>query len=124
LFPVLVSCLWGLSTPFLQLQSKGIEYVRDEKKGWLINWLRELGFIFLNWKYMVPFACNQLGSILFVFALQSYDLSLIVPFVNSLTFVFVFIGDVMVADAKVNLPTATGIILIASGIALCIYSKL
>ncbi|KAI1287670.1 putative transmembrane protein [Halotydeus destructor] len=123
LFPVFVSAIWGLSTPFLRKQSKGIENVRDPNRNWFYNFYKELRFLVTNYKYLAAFLTNQLGSILFVFALGMFDLSLVVPLVNSMTFIFVFIGDLLLHEAKLDKLTFSGVFLIASGIAVSLYSK-
>ncbi|CAM4726181.1 unnamed protein product [Leuciscus chuanchicus] len=83
---LLVAILWGGTNPFLKKGSEGIEGVQRDNK--LLQFLAEIKFLFLNLKYLVPFLLNQSGSIVFYFTLASTDLSLAVPMVNSLTFLF------------------------------------
>ena len=57
-------------------------------------------------QYMGPFLINQLGSILYYFTLQNVDLSLAVPVVNSLTFLFTalsgrILGEVQIHKSKI-----------------------
>jgi len=80
--------------------------------------------MFLNWKYLALFICNQLGSVLYVVSLKDNDLSFIVPFVNSMTFVFVLIGDFLLGEAKFNKLTSFGVAMIVTGIAISIQTKL
>lgn len=54
---------------------------------------------------MIPFILNQLGSLIYIFALQSTNLSIAVPIANSLTFVFTaltahFIGENSATKSK------------------------
>uniref|UniRef100_A0A8C1APQ6 Transmembrane protein 234 n=1 Tax=Cyprinus carpio carpio TaxID=630221 RepID=A0A8C1APQ6_CYPCA len=83
---LLVAILWGGTNPFLKKGTEGIERVQKDNK--LLQFLAEVKFLFLNIKYLIPFLLNQSGSLVFYFTLASTDLSLAVPMVNSLTFLF------------------------------------
>lgn len=53
-------------------------------------------------QYIVPFLVNQCGSLLYVFALGTTDLSLAVPVTNSLTFVFTAITGWLKGEEKAH----------------------
>ena len=117
--PVAVALLWGLTTPFLRDGSHGIREVGSEGQSWWRNHLQELKFL-LRWQvqtrclllcpsmpvivcflvqYLVPFLLNQCGSVLYIRVLSGDQLSIVVPLVNSLTFVFVFLADVLTSKS-------------------------
>ena len=76
LYLLLVSVLWGGTNPFLKA---GAEASADSKlkaagssregSGFLMSLGRELLCTFTNYKFIIPFAVNQMGSILFVYLL-------------------------------------------------------
>ncbi|XP_055531379.1 uncharacterized protein LOC129722150 isoform X3 [Wyeomyia smithii] len=83
---VLVALFWGATNPFIRRGSLGYNNLKSPTKlGQL--WL-ELCFLLSRWQYLLPLALNQFGSVIYVFALQRSELSLVVPMANSLTFVF------------------------------------
>ncbi|XP_076340302.1 transmembrane protein 234 isoform X9 [Tachypleus tridentatus] len=60
---IVVSALWGLSTPWLRQGSAGIEHVNYDSA--IKQWLAELWFLATNWRYVIPFLVNQSGSVLY-----------------------------------------------------------
>ncbi|XP_076340293.1 transmembrane protein 234 isoform X4 [Tachypleus tridentatus] len=93
---IVVSALWGLSTPWLRQGSAGIEHVNYDSA--IKQWLAELWFLATNWRYVIPFLVNQSGSVLYAATLGVTDLSVAVPLTNALTFIFItvygrFLGE-------------------------------
>ena len=82
---------------------------------------------------------NQSASILFIYVLSGRDVSIIVPLVNALNFVFVFIGDVFIGSCSFSksksiemyyfilikrfVGSMFGLLMVISGLILCISSK-
>ncbi|XP_035208334.1 transmembrane protein 234 homolog [Stegodyphus dumicola] len=71
LWLIIVAAIWGLSTPLLRHGSAGIENVSADNL--LSQWLAELKFLILNWKYIFPFLINQSGSAVYALALGSAE---------------------------------------------------
>uniref|UniRef100_H3HB45 BCNT-C domain-containing protein n=1 Tax=Phytophthora ramorum TaxID=164328 RepID=H3HB45_PHYRM len=74
--------------------------------------------------FVLPFALNQSGSVVYVYLLGSADISNAVPICNSLTFVFTAITSRLLGE-KPQRPasTYTGMVLILLGVAICFNSK-
>lgn len=88
--------LWGCTNPFIKLGSQGIEQINTGSSAKNI-WL-ELKTIALRLKYWVPFLLNQSGSVLYVWTLQSCNITAAVPVANSLTFAFTAITGYMLGE--------------------------
>lgn len=115
------SFLWGITNPLLKKGSSGIEVVAGD--GFLATILLKIKFIFSQWKFFVPFFINQLGSVAYFFALKSTNISIGVPVVNSLTLVITSISGNLVAQENYNLKTILGMLLIVSGVSLCVLDS-
>ncbi|CAM9800528.1 unnamed protein product [Chrysoparadoxa australica] len=74
---LVVSCLWGVTNPFLRAGT-------SEQEGGLVAQLSSLGKV----KALVPYGLNQLGSLLFCYVLSARPLSLAAPVCNGAAFVF------------------------------------
>ncbi|TRY86804.1 hypothetical protein DNTS_020525, partial [Danionella cerebrum] len=118
---LLVSILWGCTNPFLKKGTEGIEGIQRGNK--LQQILAELRFLFFNLKYLVPFLLNQSGSLFFYFTLASTDLSLAVPVVNSLTFLFTVLMGKLLGEEFGGNRAILGMFLIVSGVTLCIITS-
>lgn len=83
---ICVGLLWGCTNPFIRLGSEGIENINSgssSKNLWL-----ELKMIGMRLKYWIPFLLNQMGSVVYVWTLQTSNIIVAVPVANSLTFAF------------------------------------
>ncbi|XP_016325398.1 transmembrane protein 234-like isoform X2 [Sinocyclocheilus anshuiensis] len=118
---LLVAILWGGTNPFLKKGTEGIEGVQKDNK--LLQFLAEIKFLFLNIKYLVPFLLNQSGSLVFYFTLASTDLSLAVPMVNSLTFLFTLLMGKLLGEEFGGKRAVLGMLLIMSGVTVCVLSS-
>ncbi|XP_067242669.1 transmembrane protein 234 [Chanodichthys erythropterus] len=116
-----VAILWGGTNPFLKKGTEGIEGVQRDNK--LLQFLAEVKFLFLNFKYLVPFLLNQSGSLMFYFTLASTDLSLAVPMVNSLTFLFTLLMGKLLGEEFGGKRALLGMLLIMSGVTVCVLSS-
>ncbi|KAK6035763.1 hypothetical protein COOONC_26732 [Cooperia oncophora] len=54
----------------------------------LLSPIIDLTNLFLNWRFSIPFIVNQTASILFVMLVSRFPVSVVVPCVNALQFVF------------------------------------
>lgn len=118
---VLVALLWGITNPLMKKGGEGIEKIKQSNL--LLQFLAELKHLFLNWKYLLPFILNQSGSVLFYVTLASSELSLVVPVVNSLTFLFTTITGKALGEDIGGKGTVVGMILVLAGVSLCILDK-
>jgi len=116
-----VAALWGATNPLLKRGSKGIKKVKQNNV--LLQFLFELKFLILNWRYMMPFLANQSGSVIFYLTLASVDLSLAVPITNSLTFIFTGVTGKLFGEPIGGKGTYIGALLVTMGVTLCVYSK-
>lgn len=118
---LVVSLLWGMSTPFLRKGSEGIEKIRH--KNFFKQWFAELWFLATRWKYALPFLVNQSGSAFYIMTLASTDLSLAIPLTNSLTFVFVTLVGRYLGEEGDNVISYIGMILVITGVTLCVADR-
>jgi drug/metabolite transporter (DMT)-like permease len=58
--------------------------------------------LFLNWKFVVPFVLNQLGSVAYAAAISSADISLVLPLCNALTLVVTAITARLLGERSLN----------------------
>ncbi|KAK0422226.1 hypothetical protein QR680_007444 [Steinernema hermaphroditum] len=118
-----VSAMWGATNPFLR---KGAQHTsansRNECKCKIVKPLIDLKNLVMNWRFFIPFALNQSASVLFVVLLAHMPLTVVVPCVNALTFVFTAIVGQLVGEEKICMETLLGTTLIVAGIALTLVS--
>lgn len=118
---VIVAMFWGITNPLLRLGSKGVEKVSSEQ--FMMKIVQECIFLARNWKYTIPFLINQSASVLYFWTLANTELSVAVPVVNSLTFIFTVVAGVILKE-RLDRQTLFGSILITIGIVLCIFGKM
>ncbi|XP_034479985.1 transmembrane protein 234 homolog isoform X2 [Drosophila innubila] len=92
-----VGLLWGVTNPFIRLGSQGIECVKDTGSRYR-NFIAELRMIGSRLNYWIPFGLNQCGSLLYVWTLQSANITIAVPVANSLSFVFTAITGYLLGE--------------------------
>jgi len=90
----------------------------------VIKFIMEMYFLLTNWKFIVPFALNQIGSVLYVRLLGTSDISMALPICNSLTFLFTAATSSFLGEKALTKRTVAGMALILLGIGICVYSKL
>lgn len=118
---MLVGLLWGATNPFLKKGSVGIEKVKHSNK--FVQFLLELKFLALNWRYMLPFVVNQLGAVVYYVTVGRADITLAVPITNSLTFLFTTLVGLCLGEPSSSALTYLGSIFVMCGVALCVLSK-
>jgi len=130
---LLVALLWGTTNPFLNRASKptgtagdqagaattGAAAAPDAATPGLLSLLR-------NWRFVLPFALNQLGSVLYLSCLSSLSLSVAVPAVNALTMLLTALTAWALGErsaGKINKRVMAGMVLILVGVSVCIISE-
>ena len=90
-----VGTLWGTTNAFMEsgtAEEKKPEQKKDTKEGsFMSKMFGDLGNLFANWRFLLPFGLNQLASLLNNFVVAGNDLSIAVPSVNCITFIVTFI---------------------------------
>ncbi|KAI5860136.1 hypothetical protein GGS23DRAFT_250775 [Durotheca rogersii] len=131
---LLVGLAWGFTTPFIRRAAKDHNppahplLERDDVKA---SWIRSrlYGAFFAvvdllrNPRYAVPLLINLTGSVWFFLLIGQAELSLTVPIVNTLAFLFTVLGDWWVDEKAISRDTWIGMALSICGIALCVHSK-
>ncbi|EHL00407.1 integral membrane protein [Glarea lozoyensis ATCC 20868] len=131
---LIVGLAWGFTTPFIRraavhhnppahpiLQRPSI------KSSWLRTKIYSTFFgvtdLLRNWRYALPLVINLTGSIWFFLLIGKAELSLMVPIVNTLAFLFTVLGEWWVERKVIGRDTWIGMTLSLIGIALCVQSK-
>ena len=71
----------------------------------------------------MPFVLNQLGSVLFCYALSLSRVSLVVPIVNAGTFLITAVVSSALGERGLSPMSCVGIVLIATGSALMLIES-
>jgi len=131
---LLVGVAWGFTTPFIRRAAKDHKppehslLVRDDvQASWLKRRLYGAFFavvdLLRNPRYAIPLLINLTGSVWFFLLIGQAELSLTVPIVNTLAFLFTVLGDWWVDRKVISMETWMGMALSLGGIGLCVYSK-
>ncbi|XP_070507827.1 transmembrane protein 234 homolog [Chironomus tepperi] len=119
---VITAILWGITNVLLKKNSKGIKDIKIENSR-VKQILAELKYLATNWKYFTTFGVNQLGSILYFYALnQKSSLSVAVILTNSLTMLITSITSIILEKHKISLRILLGGILVTLGSSLICIS--
>lgn len=86
-----VGAFWGCTNPLLKRGSQGIDEAGKGAKGPAGKWVAELLFLLTRWQWLLPFAINQCGSLVYYVTLGTADLAMAVPISNSVTFLWTFL---------------------------------
>jgi drug/metabolite transporter (DMT)-like permease len=114
---MLVALLWGTTNPCINRASKDKQADASAPPPGLLPLLR-------NWRFVVPFLLNQLGSLLYLGCLSSLSLSFAVPTVNALSMLLTAVtAHVLGERNKINKRIAAGMVLMLAGICTCILSE-
>merc|ERR1712137_315931 len=103
--------------------SKGITAMKKYNNP-ILQVLYEFWFLFTRWQYVVPYLINISGSVLFYYSLASMEMSLVVPVVNSLTFIFTQIVSMLLGEETGTSRTFFGIGSVILGVSICVWSGL
>ena len=123
---LLVGTLWGTTNAFMesgtvQKPEKKEKVPHKEGEGFLAKLFGDLGNLFANWRFLLPFGLNQLASLLNNFVVAGNDLSIAVPSVNCVTFIVTFITQrLLKKESLVDIRFFAGVALIMAGMYLCL----
>ncbi|KIH94491.1 integral membrane protein [Sporothrix brasiliensis 5110] len=131
---LLVGIAWGFTTPFIRRAARDHKppphplLERADIQASTVK-RRVYGAVFAvvdllrNPRYAVPLLLNLTGSVWFFLLIGQAELSLTVPIVNTLAFLFTVIGEWWVESKVISRDTCIGMALSLCGIALCVHSK-
>ncbi|PHH68700.1 hypothetical protein CDD82_341 [Ophiocordyceps australis] len=128
---ILVGLAWGLTTPFIRRAAREAPPAEAEAETEAASGLRlrikkrcKAAIDLLRRPaYLIPLLLNLTGSVWFFLLIGQAELSLTVPIVNTLAFLFTVLGEWYVEGKVISKSTGLGMLLSLSGIALCVYSK-
>ncbi|AEO57106.1 hypothetical protein MYCTH_2302915 [Thermothelomyces thermophilus ATCC 42464] len=131
---LLVGLAWGFTTPFIRRAAKdhrpGAHPLLDLPAVRRSPLRRRACAAFFavvdllrNPRYAVPLLLNLTGSVWFFLLVGRAELSLTVPIVNTVAFLFTVIGEWWVEGKVISRETMIGMLLSVGGIALCVQSK-
>jgi len=114
---MLVALMWGTTNPCINRASRDKQADAAAPPPGLLSLLR-------NWRFVVPFLLNQLGSLLYLGCLSSLSLSFAVPTVNALSMLLTAVTAHALGERnRINKRIAVGMILMLAGICTCILSE-
>ena len=118
---VLVSMLWGITNAFMH---KGTKIKNNNVKlsdNILVRIFQQSIFFLKNWKFTLPFALNQSGSILYMWVLgdKNINISSAVPICTALTSLFTAITAYILGEQRFEFNVIIGLLLIIIGTIFC-----
>ncbi|ORZ35814.1 hypothetical protein BCR44DRAFT_61075 [Catenaria anguillulae PL171] len=113
---IATSILWGCTTPFIRRGAAGVESVRHRGK------IAELIFLATSWRYILPLGLNLCGSLAFVKALQSADLAMASPLINSLALALTWLTGCALGENIMSSRALAAVTLVGFGSLLCATS--
>ncbi|KAK2609294.1 hypothetical protein QQS21_002229 [Conoideocrella luteorostrata] len=131
---ILVGLAWGLTTPFIRRAARSHQppphavletpSVKDHLlRSKLYGAFFSVIDLLRNPRYAVPLLLNLTGSIWFFLLIGQAELSLTVPIVNTMAFLFTVLGEWWVEGKVISRDTGVGMLFSLVGIALCVQSK-
>ncbi|ORX44924.1 hypothetical protein DM01DRAFT_1340235 [Hesseltinella vesiculosa] len=118
---LLVAVCWGATNPLIKAGSQGLETVSAKyPEGGIKKNIAEWKYLLTRWQYVLPLAMNLSGSVVYYYTLGKNDMSLTVPIVNSLTFVFSIIAGHFLGEQFGGKDVWLGIGLVLLGTGICI----
>lgn len=137
-----IACLWGCSNPFLNRSGR-----TSIKKSHIIStsksnttttsptphrtlttqirrFASDIYALLCDWRFLLPLAANQCGSLLYIKLLSDTDLSVAMPLTNGLTFITTAITSYMLRETQsVDVYTLAGGAFILAGFAVSLSGK-
>ncbi|CAJ0595979.1 unnamed protein product [Cylicocyclus nassatus] len=115
-----VGFLWGATNPLLRLGSKSTPQVMGDAQTLsvcrrLLAPLFDLTALLMNWRFSIPFIVNQSASILFVMLVSRYPVSVVVPCVNALQFVFTAVAGHLIGERMLDRRRCMGVTTVIAG---------
>ncbi|RPB27851.1 hypothetical protein L211DRAFT_833835 [Terfezia boudieri ATCC MYA-4762] len=130
---LLVGAAWGMTSPFMR--KAAVNYVplkravfEDPSVGVVKKFFLKIIYAVFDLlrrpSYAIPLLINLTGSIWFFLLIGQAELSLTVPIINSVAFLFTVLGEYLAEGKGVERDTWAGMAMVCGGIALCVQSKL
>jgi len=126
---VLVGAFWGCTNPFMrkgfaEKKSANKKERADVDARGVKSYVGKHLLVLANVRVWLPYLINQMGSLLYYKTLASSNLTLSVPICNATAMVFSSITSALLGE-RVDRPgrAAVGVILVLSGVAVCMYSS-
>jgi hypothetical protein len=121
----LVAVAWGVTNPFLSRAgrnalSRGQQESEGARPGLCGRLRREVLALLGSWRFLVPYAVNQLGSALYLRALAQTKMSTVVVLCNGLTFVVTWLTSLRLGEAGCSRAQGLGIACTLLGLWLCV----
>jgi drug/metabolite transporter (DMT)-like permease len=113
---ILVGILWGSTNYLIELYYYDYETFNPVNKYFI---QRMYSYIIRNYKPLIFFILNQLGSVLFYFCLGSISLSLTVVISNSVSFITSMLCEQIHKKKRFSRDYYLGLGLVLVGISLC-----
>ncbi|RCN45607.1 hypothetical protein ANCCAN_08345 [Ancylostoma caninum] len=125
-----VGFLWGATNPLLRLgskasvQEKAATGVHPSHNIWrrLLSPFVDLTALLMNWKFSIPFIVNQSASVLFIMLISRYSVSVVVPCVNALQFVFTAIVGHLIGERILSCRSCIGAVMVTIGVLIMMTS--
>jgi hypothetical protein len=99
---VLVGALWGCTNPLLRAGSQSEDSTQKSKPQ---GFFAEIKALLTNWRFLLPFALNQCGSVAYVATLGSSAISMAMPICNSLALFFNCVTSRLMGEQALTLST-------------------
>jgi drug/metabolite transporter (DMT)-like permease len=110
----IVGVIWGITNPWLEKGSEG------QKSDDLDLSMKSLIKLILNYKFLVPFGLNQLGSVLYYILLGNTNFSVAPMIANSISFVVTFVVENRLKQKPFVMKDLLGMSLVVVGVCLCL----
>ncbi|PAV57811.1 hypothetical protein WR25_20143 [Diploscapter pachys] len=129
---VVVGLMWGATNPFLRMASASTSNAdknRDAKQSATSVCSRVASFIgsfillLLDWRFSLPFALNQLASIVFQILVVYLPVSLVVPCVNAIQVASSAATSQLLGESRPSMQTAVGCLLVTFGVFIMMSCK-
>jgi hypothetical protein len=124
LFLLLVGALWGCTNPFMRRASHNQNEENRESDSNATKPFINLLLRLANIKIWLPYALNQVGSLLYYKLLASSRMTISVPICNATAMVFSCITSILLGE-RVDRPwrAGVGVLLIMLGSGICMMAN-
>jgi len=114
-----VALLWGISNPFMKRGSQGLTNL-TKTNSVIRNFFNDFYFLLKRPLYLIAFAVNISGSVLYYYSLSNQQISQIVTITNSLTFLVTTVTSKLLGEEGINKYTYLGMLCVLVGVAICV----
>jgi hypothetical protein len=112
-----VGIVWGVTNAFMEKGTTSTDAETTKTDPGLLSKTKN---IFTNWRFLLPFLLNQSASLANNFVIGASDITVVIPVVNCVTFIFTFITQqIMDGESIFNWRFIMGCLMIMAGIYLC-----